>query len=466
MCSQIPDTQSWEGVFYSQDTEGWTDSWGTLYAVKDRFKTVVLTKNEYSVGRLPSCDVVLSSENSVCDRNSLTPESQDHQKVHVGVKESLLGTLSKMHFKIKKDVCVVLEDNSSNGTFINGTLIGKGKKTILQSNDQISLAHPDYKVYVFIDKKVYSNNMEESAYPDGVKDDFVVSRSLGKGAYGEVMLVFQKKTFDRFAMKVVKKRTLNPTKDILMNEVNILRSLDHPCVIKIHNVVNSPESVFIFLDYMEGGDLFERVKSRGKLKESETKWISYQISKAVEYLHKQGIAHRDLKPENILLSSNVDNPIIKITDFGLSRFFNSQMVMQTVCGTPSYVAPEILETKGCGVYSNQVDVWSMGVILYVCLSGSLPFSSERQDMTLGEQICSGSYSFPVRYWKGVTKKAIDLVKKMMTVNPKLRIKVNMILSQSWFQDRDLEQLLSVTNLFKNSGDENEPPPKRQCLDAL
>ncbi|GLG98422.1 Ovarian-specific serine/threonine-protein kinase Lok [Gryllus bimaculatus] len=444
MCSQIPDTQTWEGVFYSQDTEGWTDSWGTLYAVRNGFKTVVLTKNEYSVGRLPSCDVVLSNENTMCERNSLTPESQDLQKICVGVKEDLLATFSKMHFKIKKDVCVVLEDNSSNGTFINGTLLGKGKKTILQSNDQISLAHPDYKV----------------------KDDFVVSRSLGKGAYGEVMLVFQKKTFDRFAMKVVKKRTLNPTKDILMNEVNILRSLDHPCVIKIHNVVNSPESVFIFLDYMEGGDLFERVKSLGKLKESETKWISYQISKAVEYLHKQGIAHRDLKPENILLSSDKKNPIIKITDFGLSRFFNSQMVMKTVCGTPSYVAPEILETKGCGVYSNQVDVWSMGVILYVCLSGSLPFSSERQDMTLGEQICSGSYSFPERYWRGVTKKAIDLVKKMMTVNPKLRITVNMILSQSWFQDRDLEQRLEVTNLFENRGDENEPPPKRQCLDAL
>lgn len=219
--------------------------------------------------------------------------------------------------------------------------------------------------------------------------------------------------------------------------------------------MDTPGAVYIVLELMEGGELFDRIKNRGKLPEKYAKLIFYQVVLAVHYLHSRGITHRDLKPENILLADKSDITIAKVSDFGLSKLVDAETMMKTFCGTPMYVAPEILSTVGRGSYTNQVDVWSLGVILYVCLSGSVPFNCHNKHMSLQDQIKRGHYSFPESRFSHVSERAIDLIKRMMTVNPKRRITITQIMLHPWLQDRDLHDV--VDTLINKENNENLAP---------
>lgn len=151
-------------------------------------------------------------------------------------------------------------------------------------------------------------------------------------------------------------------------------------------------------------------------------------------MHDQGISHRDLKPENILLKATEANEtLIKVTDFGLSKFFDSASVMKTFCGTPNYLAPEVLISKGESSYTNKIDNWSLGVILYICLAGYPPFSEEDSSMPLDQQIKNGKYDFPKQFWSDVSKDAIDLIKKLLTTNPDKRYTLEQVLEHRWIK---------------------------------
>ena len=158
-------------------------------------------------------------------------------------------------------------------------------------------------------------------------------------------------------------------------------------------------------------------------------------------MHDQGISHRDLKPENILLCSKENKEtLIKVTDFGLSKFFDATTVLKTFCGTPNYLAPEVLTSKGEGSYTNKVDNWSLGVILYICLAGYHPFNEDGK-VPLETQIRKGSYTFPPDYWSSVSKDAIDLVKNLLNVDPDKRFTLDQVLNHKWIKnDKNLKKL--------------------------
>lgn len=160
------------------------------------------------------------------------------------------------------------------------------------------------------------------------------------------------------------------------------------------DILDTPKKMYIILELMEGGELFDRITKHGGLEEPVTKFIFWQLCFAVEYLHSNGITHRDLKPENILLASDRQYPLVKISDFGMSKFVTTESMMKTFCGTPLYVAPEILKTEGRGTYSSKVDIWSLGVILYVTFSGLCPFNQKNEQCSLRKQILLGKYKFP------------------------------------------------------------------------
>lgn len=449
MCSQSsPDTQTASDEMFSQECQT-PNVWGRLYSTKEKFPCLGLSDDEYTIGRAQDCKIKIS---------------------YLEVKEDVLYTISKRHCKIVKATPeVYLEDYSFNGTYVNSEIIGRGNRRILKNNDQISLASPQFRVYVYVDASDGNGN-----FPEEVRSKYIITRELGAGAHGKVYLVFEKKSCERYAMKVVEKKHFdnivgrninNPDK--VMAEVNILRRLKHPCIIQVKHVVDTPDALYIILELMEGGELYDRIKCSRQLKEREAKLIFYQIVQAVKYLHDNQITHRDLKPENILLSSDERETLIKVSDFGLSKFVNSQSIMKTLCGTPLYVAPEVLETKGLGSYTKKVDIWSLGVILFVCLSGYYPFSAEYQPLTLNEQIMRGAYSFPARYWHGVSPDAIDLIRKMLTVDPEKRITADNILCHRWLQDRLLEK--TFHELFKDQWPDSmysrrSPPHKRPRLD--
>jgi serine/threonine-protein kinase Chk2 len=179
---------------------------------------------------------------------------------------------------------------------------------------------------------------------------------------------------------------------------------------------------------------------------------------AVKYLHEKGITHRDLKPENILLSCDDNDTLIKVTDFGLSKIVGEQSLMQTLCGTPSYLAPEVIKSAGLGGYDKAVDCWSMGVILYIMLGGYPPFSDEIKEYTLQDQICNGRYSFPKEYWNDVSKDAIDLITKLLTIDSQKRITTAEALNHPWMKDDKVinkahSLMCKATDNFKI------PPPK-------
>ncbi|KAL2739524.1 ovarian-specific serine/threonine-protein kinase Lok-like [Vespula maculifrons] len=448
----LPDTQNIDAVALTQSQDlpvsqqKTVTIWGRLCPNKLPFKPLEMTKDEYTLGRAESCDICVNSKE---------------------FRAKWVSVISKVHFRIIReyigentnDSVVYLEDLSHNGTFVNKERVGNRKRVVLESNDVISLAQPYFAVYIFMSTTAFEGN----ELPMELKSKYAVSRKLGSGAGGEVKMVFTKNGCKKFAMKTIVKAVSNSNgykhglndPEKIMNEVRILKALRHPCVIRMEEIVDTPSTVYIVLELMEGGELFERITSRGRLTENHTKLIFYQVVLAVHYLHECGITHRDLKPENILLASNADITLAKVSDFGLSKLVDAQTMMKTFCGTPMYVAPEILLTGGRGSYTNKVDIWSLGVILYACLSGAVPFNITCKEVTLQDQIKRGLYGFPSSRFGHVSDKAIDLIKRMMTVDPKKRITIKQVLLHPWLQDRFMRN--TVHSLINYGKDENCPP---------
>ncbi|XP_005112692.1 serine/threonine-protein kinase Chk2 [Aplysia californica] len=450
----LPTQDIVDGEFNSEEDEPSQDAWGRLFPLGSSFVAMDLVNDTYSFGRGETCDVPFSSQ-----------AAKNHQ---------CFQAYSKVHFKlVRKNTStgehVFLEDTSSNGTFINGEKVGKGKKQVLNNNDEIALALKKNKAYVFMDL----NANEDSSLPPELTEKYTLTRVLGRGACGEVRLAFSKGSCDKFACKIISKKkfsvggktAVNMASQV-MGEVKILKALKHPCIIGIEDVIDTPDMLYIFLELVEGGELFDKVVSIDKYDESTGKMLFFQMATAIKYLHDQGITHRDLKPENILLNSDELETLIKVTDFGLSKFIDAGSIMKTFCGTPTYLAPEILLTAGSGAYTKAIDCWSLGVILFIMLSGYPPFSDERKDMDLPKQILGGHYSFPKQYWKDVSETAIDLIKKMMVVDPKKRIDFADVLNHPWLQD---EEMRSKANklMYPNSGKmapPNMPVPKRKATE--
>ncbi|KAI8782455.1 serine/threonine-protein kinase Chk2 [Biomphalaria glabrata] len=445
-----------------------SNAWGRLFPLGASFVAMDLTADSYSFGRGEDCDIPFSNS-----------ASRKHQ---------CFQAYSKIHFKLHRQktntgIHVFLEDTSSNGTFINGEKVGKNKKQVLNNNDEIALAMKKNKAYVFMDL----HTKEDSTLPSALTEKYTLTRVLGKGACGEVRLAFAKGSCEKFACKIISKKKfsvggksqLNLASQV-MGEVKILKSLKHPCIIKIEDVIDTPDTLYILLELVEGGELFDKVVSIDKYDEKTGKLLFYQMASAIKYLHDEGITHRDLKPENILLASDDLETLIKVTDFGLSKFVDAGSMMKTFCGTPTYLAPEILKSAGTGAYTKAIDCWSLGVILFIMLSGYPPFSDERTDMELPKQIVGGHFSFPKQYWKDVSDKAIDLIKKMMVIDPKKRITFAEILNHPWLKDEEMKAKANAlmfpnsdgmvppktpTGKRKAAGESDEPATKRNLSDT-
>lgn len=183
------------------------------------------------------------------------------------------------------------------------------------------------------------------------------------------------------------------------------------------------------MELMNGGELFDRIVEKEAYSEKEAASTIKPIVDAIRYCHENGIIHRDLKPENLLYESEESTSIIKITDFGLARFVQEELAT-TACGTPGYIAPEIVEGKG---YGKEVDYWSIGIILYIMLCGFPPFYDDN-NQKLFEAITSCKYEFPSPYFDKVSDAAKDLISKILVRDPKERLNADQILSHQWIVD--------------------------------
>ena len=257
------------------------------------------------------------------------------------------------------------------------------------------------------------------------KGPYLLGQTLGEGAFAKVKVATQIHTNEKTAIKILdKSRLLEDERDVqrLKKEINILKQLHHKNIIQLYEIMESKKSLYIVMEYCEKGELFDYIVKNGKLNEKEACRLFQQIINGVEYLHQQSIIHRDLKPENILLDNNTN---IKISDFGLSTFYNKNTYLQTPCGTPSYAPPEML--NGNAYNGTSSDIWSCGIILYAMLCGSLPFAESKEDIICRKILCH-DYIIP----NFLSKDAKDLLNHIMKIDPLERYTIQQIKTHPWF----------------------------------
>ncbi|XP_028653291.2 serine/threonine-protein kinase D3 [Erpetoichthys calabaricus] len=253
---------------------------------------------------------------------------------------------------------------------------------------------------------------------------------LGSGQFGIVYGGKHRKTGRDVAIKVIDKMRF-PTKQEsqLRNEVAILQNLHHPGIVNLECMFETPERVFVVMEKLHG-DMLEMILSseKSRLPERITKFLVTQILVALRHLHFKNIVHCDLKPENVLLASAEPFPQVKLCDFGFARIIGEKSFRRSVVGTPAYLAPEVLRSKG---YNRSLDMWSVGVIIYVSLSGTFPFN---EDEDINDQIQNAAFMYPPNPWKEISSEANDLINNLLQVKMRKRYSVDKSLSHPWLQD--------------------------------
>lgn len=251
---------------------------------------------------------------------------------------------------------------------------------------------------------------------------------IGRGSFSRVVRVEHKSTRQPYAIKMIETR-YREGREVCESELCVLRRVRHTNIIQLMEVFETAERVYMVMELATGGELFDRIIARGSFTERDATRVLQMVLDGVKYLHTLGITHRDLKPENLLYyHPGADSKII-ITDFGLasSRKKGDECLMKTTCGTPEYIAPEILVRKP---YTNAVDMWALGVISYILLSGTMPFEDDNR-MRLYRQILKGKYSFSGEPWPSVSNLAKDFVERILTVDPSERLTSGQALKHPW-----------------------------------
>ncbi|KAK4276923.1 hypothetical protein QN277_015012 [Acacia crassicarpa] len=255
---------------------------------------------------------------------------------------------------------------------------------------------------------------------------YEIGRTIGEGTYAKVKFAQNTETGESVAMKVLDRSTIIKHKmvDQIKREISIMKLVRHPYVVRLYEVLASRTKIYIILEFVTGGELFDKIVHHGRISEAESRKYFQQLIDGVDFCHSMGVYHRDLKPENLLLDSQGN---IKISDFGLSALPEQGVsILRTTCGTPNYVAPEVLSHKGYN--GAMADVWSCGVILYVLLAGYLPFD-ELDLPTLYSKIDGAEFSCPAWFPVG----AKSLIRRILDPNPETRITIEQIRNDEWFK---------------------------------
>ncbi|KAK1343261.1 hypothetical protein QTO34_016039 [Cnephaeus nilssonii] len=271
-----------------------------------------------------------------------------------------------------------------------------------------------------------------SASKDPRIGDYILLNFIGKGSFANVMLARHILTGTEVAVKVMRQQDSSR----VFQEVHSLQGLNHPNIIKLFEVIGTPNQFYLFLEHVTGKNLLEYLENKGRMNEGEARTVFRQIISAVQYCHQRGIIHRDLKPENILLDGEMN---VKLIDFGFSKKVTEEK-LSTFCGTAPYMAPEILQLRP--YEGPQADVWSLGVVLYQMVTGNLPFEGQTFEEER-QQILTGQFHVP--YF--LTQECKQLIRKLMTLDPNERPALEYIMKDHWLNMGQAEELRPY----------NEPP---------
>ncbi|KAF2665869.1 serine/threonine-protein kinase chk2 [Microthyrium microscopicum] len=323
----------------------------------------------------------------------------------------------------------MVEDTSANGTYVNDVVVGRNNRRELRDGDEVSI----------VDEARFSFRYPRHRASSAFKQQYVILDQLGKGHFATVYLCIDKVTGQRWAVKKFDRIHEKGRMDGLQQEIAVLMAISHPSLLCLKGAFEEDDGVYLILELAAEGELFNWIVMKQKLTEEETRKLFVQLFQAIKYLHERNIVHRDIKPENILLADK--NLKVKLADFGLAKIIGEESFTTTLCGTPSYVAPEIIQPSGKRRYTKAVDIWSLGVVLYICLCGFPPFSDELctrdNPYSLAQQIQAGRYDFPSPYWDSVGDPALDLIDKMLNIDPEKRYTVEECLEHPWLTGSDM-----------------------------
>jgi len=269
-------------------------------------------------------------------------------------------------------------------------------------------------------------------------------KTIGKGNFAKVKLAKHLPTGRQVAIKIIDKTQLNPSSlQKLFREVRIMKYIDHPNIVKLYEVIETEKTLYLIMEYASGGEVFDYLVAHGRMKEKEARAKFRQIVSAVQYCHQKHIVHRDLKAENLLLDRDMN---IKIADFGFSNEFTIGTKLDTFCGSPPYAAPELFQGKKYD--GPEVDVWSLGVILYTLVSGSLPFDGQNLK-ELRERVLRGKYRIPFY----MSTDCENILKKFLVLNPLKRATLETIMKDKWmnigFEEDELKPFFEPTRDFND-----------------
>ncbi|XP_058016583.1 serine/threonine-protein kinase MARK2 isoform X9 [Ahaetulla prasina] len=293
--------------------------------------------------------------------------------------------------------------------------------TVTENLEQPALGHPDSKPSA-------KSNMLRGRIPATSADEqphignYRLLKTIGKGNFAKVKLARHVLTGKEVAVKIIDKTQLNSSSlQKLFREVRIMKVLNHPNIVKLFEVIETDKTLYLVMEYASGGEVFDYLVAHGRMKEKEARAKFRQIVSAVQYCHQKFIVHRDLKAENLLLDADMN---IKIADFGFSNEFTFGNKLDTFCGSPPYAAPELFQGKKYD--GPEVDVWSLGVILYTLVSGSLPFDGQNLK-ELRERVLRGKYRIPFY----MSTDCENLLKKFLILNPSKRGTLEQIMKDRW-----------------------------------
>ncbi|KAM9455969.1 serine/threonine-protein kinase DCLK1a isoform 1-T1 [Clarias gariepinus] len=293
--------------------------------------------------------------------------------------------------------------------------------------------------------------VEEStapAVPAFISDRYTVGRMIGDGNFAVVHECVERSTGRAYALKIINKGKCRGKEQMIQNEVAILRRVKHPNIVLLIEEMDTYSELYLVMELVKGGDLFDAITSATRYTERDASGMLYNLANAIKYLHSLNIVHRDIKPENLLVYEHQDgSKSLKLGDFGLATVVDGPLY--TVCGTPTYVAPEIIAETGYGL---KVDIWAAGVITYILLCGFPPFRGSADDQeALFDQILLGQLEFPLPYWDNVSDSAKELIISMLQVEVDQRYTALQVLEHPWVTNDGLsenEHQLSVAGKIK------------------
>lgn len=391
--------------------------WGYLQPCSNVLRRLDLWKVQpaASVGRAPDNDIILPGGKV----------SNKHCKITWDGKED-------------KNSAVTVLDTSSNGTWINGVKIGKDKTAVLKEGNEIAFGSPHPQPGDLEDYRFIYRHTAAGPPQGGLHAQYDISHEIGKGSFATVMKAVSRATGQWYAIKIiqdhkVKRATANNNETAFAREISILERLHHRNICQMKEAFFEDNSINLVLEFVDGGDLLDYILREGGLKEPLAIHIIAQVCDALAYIHSKGIAHRDLKPENVLLTTE-NPPTVKVADFGLAKVVDSVTFLKTMCGTPAYLAPEVVTQQNQEGYDHLVDSWSVGVIVFCMFTLSSPFIEDENQRDIKVRIAGRTIQWSTLDNVDVSPLARNFIERLLEHDPRDRMSLSAACSHAWLAD--------------------------------